>query len=565
MSPASSYGRSLSPKKATEILTRLINDAVWLQGEPWASPKREQWTSSARAALERSFPPNSSIIQRFETAFGYAFNRDTSDEEMRQMANSGLESAVAILRSGVDQLSWEEDDAKSTRRKAGIDASQSNVSSPSPLGILRESIKAVPAVRFALGVAGIVSVIAIVKGFNVDLRIAAFGTVVLLILMTLLFIFARLTRVTPSKVTLPALIFLWFVLLLTIATASFLFTSVFLRWPVDLQNWLKQSSVDTTNHLALKLPQNMPQLKLRFRGDQGPIGIGAVSETSGAIVAKVELVNTGSPSTARDWTMMVRTSQGKELRLGLLASAATGDTTLKTSDGRVIEILAQKDFIPEKTATQLIPTGGAQVGFVAFEFPLSERKQIEQLGSTFTVSVTDVAGQVTAQQLTTVWKGKGDDKLTYVPGMQPNSADGVDGGPLKEWQQVLILQTLSQYPGHKVLIFAGLGSETAAYASQFSHLFRKANWVVEGPRPAPVNQPVLDLQISIDERIYTHPEIQAIMSALRSARVKSRPGAVHNHNVASDWIVLWVGARTPEDEPLHVPLDVPPGTFAQLR
>src|SRR5260221_1374696 len=206
----------------------------------------------------------------------------------------------------------------------------------------------------------------------------------------------------------------------------------------------------------------MPQLRLRFRGDEGPIGIGGVSKTSGAVVAKIELVNNGAPSTARDWTMKVRTPKGEELRLGLLAESATGDTTHNAREGRILEVLAQKNFIPEMTATNPIPTGGTKVGFLAFEFPLSERKKIEQLGSAFIVSVTDVAGQVTAQQLTTLRRGNSTDKPIYVPGMQPNSTDGVAGGPLEESPQVLILQTLSQYPGQKVFIFAGLRNKTAA-------------------------------------------------------------------------------------------------------
>jgi hypothetical protein len=406
LSPTRSSVRPLSPKKATEVLKGLINDAVWLQGEYWASAKREHWISSARAVLERSFPPGSSIIQRFETADTFAFSPDTSDEEMRKMANSGLESAVAILRSGIDQLGWEAEEEPEPRIEkaapiAALKSASENVASGTQaMSILHEAIRAVPAVKYALGVAGIVAAIAIIQLLRVSLVTAVFGTVVMIVLMTLLVIFARLARTTPSKLTLPAQVFTWFVLLLTIATASFLFTSVFWRWPVDLQNWIKQDARKTTTHLTEESPQE----------------------------------------------------------------------TLDTS-----------------------------------------------------------------------------------------------GGPLEEWQRVLILQTVAQYPGHKVLIFAGIGKETAAYAAQFRNLFEKAKWVVAGPTPAPVNQPVLDLQISIDEQIYTHPEIQAILSALKSARVKSRPGAVHNHNVAADWIVLWVGARTPENEPLHVPLDVPSGTFAELR
>lgn len=432
------------------------------------------------------------------------------------------------------------------------------------LGILREAIRAVPAVKYALGVAGIVAAIAIVQLLRVKLVTAAFGTVIMIVLMTLLVIFARLAKNDSTKFTLPAQVFTWFVLLITIATASLLFTSVFWRWPVDLQNWLKQTSGDPANNLASRLQQQKPQLALRFRGDQGPIGIGAVSGSSGAVVAIVELVNNGAPSTARDWTMKVRTPQGKEFSLGLLSLPAAGDTTLKDAEGKTIEVLASKDFIPERTATRPMPTGGTEVGFVAFEFPLSERKEIEQLGTAFTLSVTDVAGQVTAQQLTTVRKGTNEDKPIYVPGMQSRFGPDVRDGPLEEWQRVLIVQTLSQYPGHKVLILSGDGGETTAYAAQFNQLFQKAKWFVKGPRPAPIKQPVLDLQISIDEQIYTHPEIQVILSALKSARVKFRP-SVHDPNVPSDWIVLWVGAKTPDDEPQHVPLTVPPGTFELER
>jgi len=46
-----------------------------------------------------------------------------------------------------------------------------------PITVLGEAIRAVPAVKYALGIAGIVSAIAIVTGgFRIDLRIAVFGT-----------------------------------------------------------------------------------------------------------------------------------------------------------------------------------------------------------------------------------------------------------------------------------------------------------------------------------------------------------------------------------------------------
>jgi hypothetical protein len=137
-------------------------------------------------------------------------------------------------------------------------------------------------------------------------------------------------------------------------------------------------------------------------------------------------------------------------------------------------------------------------------------------------------------------------------------------GPLKEWQQVLILTAISQYPGHKVLILSGVGDETAAYANQFRDLFQKAKWIVDGPKPAPIDQVVFDVQFSIDPYIFTHPEVQPILSAFDSARIRHRPGT-HDPNIPTDWVVLWVGARPPEGEPQHIPLQVPPGTLGDRK
>jgi hypothetical protein len=44
-----------------------------------------------------------------------------------------------------------------------------------PLTIAHEAIKAVPVLKYALGVLGIVSLIAVFNAFKVDLRIAVFG------------------------------------------------------------------------------------------------------------------------------------------------------------------------------------------------------------------------------------------------------------------------------------------------------------------------------------------------------------------------------------------------------
>src|ERR1035441_2123930 len=95
--------RSMSPKKATEILNTLISDAAYLESEPFESSKRSQWAETSRAVLERAFDSNSSILDSFGTAQSIAFGGHDPPEQLRQHANATLSSTVAVLRSAVEQ------------------------------------------------------------------------------------------------------------------------------------------------------------------------------------------------------------------------------------------------------------------------------------------------------------------------------------------------------------------------------------------------------------------------------------------------------------------------------
>jgi len=112
----------------------------------------------------------------------------------------------------------------------------------SPPSILKQAIKAVPAVKYALGIAGIIAVIAIVRGFGIDLRIALFGAIVMFVLMTMLVVFASLARQKGSQFRLPALVFTWFSLICVMAVSIVLFTSVFWGRPVDMRTLLAKKA-----------------------------------------------------------------------------------------------------------------------------------------------------------------------------------------------------------------------------------------------------------------------------------------------------------------------------------
>ena len=111
-----------------------------------------------------------------------------------------------------------------------------------PFRILKDAIKQVPALKYALGIVGIVSAISIISTLVTDFRVAVFGTLIMILLMIFLVIFAKLTTIQTGEIRIIILVLMWFSLFLIIATSSCLFTSVFFKWPVDLQNWITRSN-----------------------------------------------------------------------------------------------------------------------------------------------------------------------------------------------------------------------------------------------------------------------------------------------------------------------------------
>lgn len=106
---------------------------------------------------------------------------------------------------------------------------------------LRDAIEAVPAVKYALGVGGLASVVAIVTGrfgLGLDPRFAVVGGVVMIVMMVVLVIFARVTEIVGESFRLPVMALTWFALLLFMAASTLLLTSVFFMWPLDLKHWL---------------------------------------------------------------------------------------------------------------------------------------------------------------------------------------------------------------------------------------------------------------------------------------------------------------------------------------
>jgi hypothetical protein len=108
-----------------------------------------------------------------------------------------------------------------------------------PWQVLREATQAVPAVKYAVGVAGIMSVGAVIKASGFNLWSAFVWAIVVLVLMVALLLFARATKSTRKELRIQALVLTWSFLVLTILSAFFLFTGVFFRYPPSVWELLR--------------------------------------------------------------------------------------------------------------------------------------------------------------------------------------------------------------------------------------------------------------------------------------------------------------------------------------
>lgn len=97
---------SLPPHRAIEILSSLIKESADLESEPFGSPKRDEWTTTAEGAIERAFPPESTIVTAFGAAQAIAIGSNDSEETLRLTANRTLSAEVSTLKSAIKQLRW---------------------------------------------------------------------------------------------------------------------------------------------------------------------------------------------------------------------------------------------------------------------------------------------------------------------------------------------------------------------------------------------------------------------------------------------------------------------------
>jgi hypothetical protein len=112
------------------------------------------------------------------------------------------------------------------------------LSGADPFTILSSAIKLLPPLKYALGVAGLLSALAIILSFGLSPRLALIGALVMLVLMVALVVFAKLAKLGDADTRWPAVVLMWCFLGLVILWPTALSTSVFWGWPLNLRGVL---------------------------------------------------------------------------------------------------------------------------------------------------------------------------------------------------------------------------------------------------------------------------------------------------------------------------------------
>jgi hypothetical protein len=118
-----------------------------------------------------------------------------------------------------------------------------------PLKLINQAIKAVPFMKYALGVAGIVAVIALVNLYKISYRVGVIGTIIILSLMLILFLLSRVASSKGLKLNGPIYLMVWCIVVLFIAVVFFLVGSVFFSWPLDLRTWITDKPIQNKPNL----------------------------------------------------------------------------------------------------------------------------------------------------------------------------------------------------------------------------------------------------------------------------------------------------------------------------
>jgi hypothetical protein len=120
--------------------------------------------------------------------------------------------------------------------------------------ILKEAIKAVPIMKYALAVLGLASVVSIIHGFGIDFDTVIVHCVIILVVMFLLLLiafFANQVKKTKEKwAKILVQVGVWAFSIMTIAVCALFISSYFFKWPLSLSQ--SKQPVETSDNTSPK-------------------------------------------------------------------------------------------------------------------------------------------------------------------------------------------------------------------------------------------------------------------------------------------------------------------------
>jgi len=126
---------------------------------------------------------------------------------------------------------------------------------------------------------------------------------------------------------------------------------------------------------------------------------------------------------------------------------------------------------------------------------------------------------------------------------------------LTEWQKTTLTADLSRYRGQKILLLASSGPEAQSFANDLKVFLssKDIGWKVEGPIPAPTDQRVMDMQITVNDDYWGKQDPDAALALrenLKFVGIRVRQAMVVDPGVDSDQIALWIGPDSPSGQPV---------------
>ncbi|THU34193.1 hypothetical protein FAM09_24550 [Niastella caeni] len=99
------------------------------------------------------------------------------------------------------------------------------------ISVIKEATKAVPVMKYALGIAGIGSVIGLYKSFKINNEVGVWGTIIVLALMTILLVLAKASLNKTSYFNGPGKFIVWGMVILFISSIFLLLSCAFFEYP----------------------------------------------------------------------------------------------------------------------------------------------------------------------------------------------------------------------------------------------------------------------------------------------------------------------------------------------